>query len=192
MVRWICGVKPNDNATTDSLYIKLGIQEVAIALRTKGGLTMLLVKIVPTPLWTWIFQAPVCVEDLENRGLIASRPILVYVVWAIAFHITGTDGELVLDVQAACSLPQYLGHPQQMTNKLRILYYLLYYLHNCIVKCLCGGCKMSPVLHHCVVIFFWSFGIMDLCCLHLKIESRSCARWRQWNDFFISIDEQPQ
>ena len=35
MVRWICGVKPNDTVTSDSLYTKLGIQEVAIALRTK-------------------------------------------------------------------------------------------------------------------------------------------------------------
>jgi len=36
---------------------------------------MLLVTIVPTPLLRWIFQAPVGVEDLENRGLIASRSI---------------------------------------------------------------------------------------------------------------------
>jgi len=28
-------------------------------------------------------------------------------------------------------------------------------------------------LHHCVVLFFWSFGIMDCIYLHLKIEFRS-------------------
>jgi len=46
--------------------------------------------------------------------------------------------------------------------------------------------KSRPVLHHCVVIFFWSSGIMEctcslhVCCLHLKIEFRSCARGRPW------------
>ena len=56
-------------------------------------------------------------------------------------------------------------------------------LTTAVVKCLCGGCKMSPVLHHCVVIFFsgpqgsWS---VHVCCLHLKMEYRSCARGLQW------------
>jgi len=40
---------------------------------------------------------------------------------------------------------------------------------------LCGGCKMSLRVHHCVrvVIFFWSSWIV--CCLHLKIEIGVCA-----------------
>ena len=42
--------------------------------------------------------------------------------------------------------------------------------------------KSRPVLHHCAVIFSgpqgsWS---VHVCCLHLKIEFRSCARGRQW------------
>ena len=41
--------------------------------------------------------------------------------------------------------------------------------------------KSRPVLHHCVVIFSgpqgsWS---VHVCCLHLKMEFRSCARGRQ-------------
>jgi len=39
--------------------------------------------------------------------------------------------------------------------------------------------KCRPVLHNCVVMFFWYSGIMDVCCLHFKIEFRSCARGRQ-------------
>ena len=35
MVRWICGVKPQDEVTTDVLYAKLGIREVTEALRTR-------------------------------------------------------------------------------------------------------------------------------------------------------------
>jgi len=39
--------------------------------------------------------------------------------------------------------------------------------------------KCRPVLHHCVVIFFWSSEIMDCMLLIFKIEFRSCARGRQ-------------
>ena len=35
MIGWICGVKPHDEVPMETLYTKLGIQEVAIALRTK-------------------------------------------------------------------------------------------------------------------------------------------------------------
>ena len=35
MIRWICDVKPNDEVPMENLYTKLGIQEVAVALRTK-------------------------------------------------------------------------------------------------------------------------------------------------------------
>jgi len=42
--------------------------------------------------------------------------------------------------------------------------------------------KCRPVLHHCVVILFWSSGTID--CLHLKIEFRSCARGRPWCGIF--------
>ena len=35
MIRWICGVKPHDEVPMETLYTKLGIQEVAVALRTK-------------------------------------------------------------------------------------------------------------------------------------------------------------
>ena len=34
-IRWICGVKPHDEVPMETLYTKLGIQEVAVALRTK-------------------------------------------------------------------------------------------------------------------------------------------------------------
>jgi len=37
--------------------------------------------------------------------------------------------------------------------------------------------KSRPVLHHCVVIFFWSLGIMEC---GVKMEFCSCARGRQW------------
>ena len=35
MIRWICGVKPHDEVPMETLYTKLRIQEVAVALRTK-------------------------------------------------------------------------------------------------------------------------------------------------------------
>ena len=35
MIRWNCGVKPHDEVPMETLYTKLGIQEVAVALRTK-------------------------------------------------------------------------------------------------------------------------------------------------------------
>ena len=35
MIRWICGVKPHDKVPIETLYTKFGIQEVAVALRTK-------------------------------------------------------------------------------------------------------------------------------------------------------------
>ena len=35
MIHWICGVKPHDEVPMEILYTKLGIQEVAVALRTK-------------------------------------------------------------------------------------------------------------------------------------------------------------
>ena len=35
MIRWICGVKPHDEVTMETLFTKFGIQEVAVALRTK-------------------------------------------------------------------------------------------------------------------------------------------------------------
>ena len=35
MIRWICGVKPHDEVPMETLYTKLGIQEVAVTLRTK-------------------------------------------------------------------------------------------------------------------------------------------------------------
>ena len=35
MNRWICGVKPHDEVPMKTLYTKLGIQEVAVELRTK-------------------------------------------------------------------------------------------------------------------------------------------------------------
>ena len=35
MIRWICGVKPYDEVPMETLYTKLGIQDVAVALRTK-------------------------------------------------------------------------------------------------------------------------------------------------------------
>ena len=35
MIRWICGVKPHDEVPMKTLYTKLGIQEVAVELRTK-------------------------------------------------------------------------------------------------------------------------------------------------------------
>ena len=44
------------------------------------------------------------------------------------------------------------------------------------------GGGFSLVLHYCENIFFgpqgsWS---VHVCCLHLKMEFRSCARGRQW------------
>ena len=36
MIRWIFGVKPHDEVPMETLYTKLGIQEVAVALRTKS------------------------------------------------------------------------------------------------------------------------------------------------------------
>ena len=35
MIRWICSVKPHDKIPMETLYTKLRIQEVAVALRTK-------------------------------------------------------------------------------------------------------------------------------------------------------------
>jgi len=42
--------------------------------------------------------------------------------------------------------------------------------------------RSRPVLHHCVVIFFWSSGIMECTCMLFTFENeyRSCARGRQW------------
>ena len=53
---------------------------------------------------------------------------------------------------------------------------------------------LSPVLHHCVIMFFWSSEIMD-CVLFTfkKIAFRSCSRGRQrCGIIFINIDEQLQ
>ena len=35
-IPWICGVKPHDEVPIETLYTKLGIQEVGVILRTKG------------------------------------------------------------------------------------------------------------------------------------------------------------
>ena len=35
MIHWICGVKPHDEVHMETLYTKLGIHKVAVALRTK-------------------------------------------------------------------------------------------------------------------------------------------------------------
>ena len=35
MIRWICGVKPHEEVPMETLYTKLGIQDAAVALRTK-------------------------------------------------------------------------------------------------------------------------------------------------------------
>ena len=35
MIGWICGVKPHEEVPMETLYTELGIQEVAVALRTK-------------------------------------------------------------------------------------------------------------------------------------------------------------
>ena len=35
LIRWICGVKPHEKVPMETLYTELGIQEVAVALRTK-------------------------------------------------------------------------------------------------------------------------------------------------------------
>ena len=35
MIRWICSVKPHEEVPMETLYTKLGIHEVAVALRTK-------------------------------------------------------------------------------------------------------------------------------------------------------------
>jgi len=42
--------------------------------------------------------------------------------------------------------------------------------------------KSRPVLHHCVVIFCWSSGIMECACVLFTfgVEFCSCARGRQW------------
>jgi len=48
---------------------------------------------------------------------------------------------------------------------------------------MCNFMYKNRLYHHCVVIFFWSSGIMEctyVCCLHLKMEFCSCARGRQW------------
>ena len=51
------------------------------------------------------------------------------------------------------------------------------------VKCLCGGCKKSPrTTSLCSHIFSgpqgsWS---VHVCCSHLEMDFRSCARGRQW------------
>ena len=42
--------------------------------------------------------------------------------------------------------------------------------------------KSRPVLHHCVVIFVWSSGIIECTCMLFTFINgvRSCARGRQW------------
>jgi len=45
------------------------------------------------------------------------------------------------------------------------------------VKCLCGGCKMSP---RCVVIYFWSKRSLIVCFFTFEKKFCSCARGRQW------------
>ena len=35
MIRWICGIKPHDEVPMETLYTKLGIQEVDVALELK-------------------------------------------------------------------------------------------------------------------------------------------------------------
>ena len=55
------------------------------------------------------------------------------------------------------------------------------------VQCLCGGCKKSPrttslcshIVHHCVVILFWSSGIMECTCMLFTFENGvPLVRWR--------------
>jgi len=45
------------------------------------------------------------------------------------------------------------------------------------VKCMCGGCKLSPRTSS---LCSSPQGSCIVCCLHLKMEFRSCARGRQW------------
>jgi len=53
------------------------------------------------------------------------------------------------------------------------------------LKCLCGGCKMSPrTLSLCSHIFLVLRDHWLYVCLHLKMEFRSCARGRQWCGIF--------
>ena len=47
--------------------------------------------------------------------------------------------------------------------------------------------KWRPVLHYCVVIFFWSSGIMGCICLLLKKGFRLFARVRQWCGIYHNI-----
>ena len=35
MIRWICGIKPHDVVSSDTLCTKLGIQEETVAIRTR-------------------------------------------------------------------------------------------------------------------------------------------------------------
>ena len=59
------------------------------------------------------------------------------------------------------------------------LYFLQLVFRICVAAVHC-----RPILHQCGVILCWSSVIMDCICLHLEIELRACARWRQWCGIF--------
>jgi len=64
-------------------------------------------------------------------------------------------------------------------------FFSLVYLTTAGVKCLCGGCKMSPrTSSMCSHIFLVLRDHWLYVCLHLKMEFRSCARGRQWCGIF--------
>ena len=123
MVRWICGVKLNDEVPTVSLYNKLGITEVSDALRSKRlrwyghatratsctnatmNMTLPSTRGRGRPRKSWSD----CINsDLKECCLGNTSPQ------------TEEPGGQVLDDLAACCLPQCLGHPQQKTNQIRI------------------------------------------------------------------------
>ena len=55
----------------------------------------------------------------------------------------------------------YLSKIKVSTLEEKVIYYILQLLFSACV----AAVKSRPVLHHCVVIFFWSSGIMECTCM---------------------------
>jgi len=57
-----------------------------------------------------------------------------------------------------------LHHPQQVATS-------HYGVHSSLLSACVATVKSRPVLHHCVVMFFWSSGIMECTCMLFTFEN---------------------
>ena len=59
-------------------------------------------------------------KDQERHGQIVLRLTGMLAALVASIHKTESSGDQVLEVLATCCLPQLLGQPQQMKNKIGI------------------------------------------------------------------------